>query len=308
METLKHRITDAECGICRLDKYISDHLNLFSRSQVKLRVTKAFVNGSESKFSSKVKAGDLLEIYYSQAPLPDILPEKIPLDILYEDENVIVVNKLRGMIVHPAGGIYSGTLVNALLNYYKTLESNFSGEPLRPGIVHRLDKDTSGALIVAKNTASHKFLSDQFKLRNVGKLYWAVVKGAPPVMESRIETKIARDPGNRKRFTWRCEKGKAATTDYSVLRRLEGYSVLALKPLTGRTHQLRVHCLSMGCPVLGDRIYGRKDNKFPDAPLMLHARSISLRLPERGEDRRTFEAPPPRSFRKYLYKIRFNNL
>ena len=304
METFRHRIDAAAAAGTRVDRYIADHLGLFSRSQLKQRVSKVLVNGRESKLSRKVYGGDSLVILYREPEPTDVLPEPIPLDVLYEDRDVIVVNKPSGMIVHPAGRVRSGTLVNALLHHCREVREDFPGEPLRPGIVHRLDKDTSGVLIAAKNVRSREFLAAQFRARTARKLYWAVVRGTPPRTRGRIETLLARDPHHRKRFTTCCSQGKKAVTDYRILQQFKGYTLLALRPRTGRTHQIRVHCLSMHCPVLGDPLYARRDATFPQAPMMLHAAGLTLRLPGGSEDRRRFRAPLPDHFRRLLAALR----
>ena len=308
MERFTHRIDDHESDVGRVDKYISDHLNLVSRSQLKQRILQIIVNGKVAKLSKRVHPGDRLEILLRQPEPPDILPEAIPLDILYEDRYVLVVNKPGGMIVHPAGKTRSGTLVNALLHYCGDLRSHFQGAGgleagyARPGIVHRLDKDTSGVMITAKTPQAQELLAAQFRKREVRKKYWAIVKGLPPDNRGRIETLHCRDPHHRKRFTWRCRDGRKAVTYYRVLQAYGRHTLLALRPVTGRTHQIRVHCLSISCPILGDKLYGRKDKTFPHVPMMLHAKSLSLVLPGR-EERTTFQAPLPDHFRRILAQL-----
>ncbi len=305
MELFKHRIDPDETNLgashsVRLDRYLTRVLGLFSRSQIKSRVVKVLINGKESKLGKAVKAGDDLEIHYAEAPLEDIHAEDIDLDILFEDRNVTVVNKPQGMVVHPAKGNFSGTLVNALLFHYDEIQKSFPYEPLRPGIVHRLDKDTSGVMIVARNGEAHSAIAEQFRSRSVRKVYLAIVRGEPPASRGRIDTQIIRDPRKRQRFTWSTEGGKRAVTFYKVLRAFPGYALLALKPHTGRTHQIRVHTLSVGCPVLGDGLYGRRDKRFPDATLMLHSYRLRLRLPDSGGELREFRSPIPSRFRRIL--------
>ncbi|HUV08801.1 MAG TPA: RluA family pseudouridine synthase, partial [Spirochaetia bacterium] len=298
----------------RLDKYISDKLRLFSRSQIKRRVVRVLVNGLESKLSRKIKTGDHLEILYTEPPSPDVRPEAIELDILYEDANVAVINKPQGMVVHPGKGRHSGTLVNALLFRCEGMAARFPEEYLRPGIVHRLDKDTSGVIITARNIETHNFLARQFSKRRIRKTYLAIVKGSPPHSRGIIETQIKRNPYHRKRFTACQAGGRVAVTAYKVLRSFPGYSFIALRPNTGRTHQLRVHALHMGCPVLGDPIYSRRDRVFPEATLMLHAYKLEVVLPplHSGEPsngvygqfrRKTFKAPVPSRFKEILGRL-----
>ena len=280
MEPAEHaRYTIRDGPECRADHYLSHRLGLFSRSQIKQRVVKICVNGRETKLSRRVRVGDSLDVYFVKPAHDDVSAEDIPLRVVYEDDRVIVVDKHQGMVVHPAKGNRSGTLVNALLHHLKEHARAFPNEPVRPGIVHRLDKDTSGVIIAAKDPGAHEFLAREFHERLVKKLYVAVVKGAPPGETGWIKTGLLRDPRNRKRFTWSRDQGKPSATYYRVLRRFEGYSLLVLIPRTGRTHQIRVHCLSMGCPVLGDPIYSRRDKQLPQASLMLHASRLGIHIP-----------------------------
>jgi len=263
-----------------VDSYIADTLRLFSRSQARKRVVRLLLNGKPVKLSRRIAPGDLLLVEYRDAPSVELLPEPIPLAVIYEDANVVVVDKPVGMVVHPAAGNPSGTLVNALLYHCSRLGGEFPGEEARPGVVHRLDKGTSGVIITAKNLASREFLARQFRLRQVGKLYLAIVQGQPPGEAGRIESHLARDRRNRKRFRSleSGTKGKRAVTLYRVLRRKAGHCLLALRPHTGRTHQLRVHLASVGCPIVGDSLYGSRVR----AELMLHACRLRLRLPGRA--------------------------
>jgi 23S rRNA pseudouridine1911/1915/1917 synthase len=280
----------------RLDSYIADTLRLFTRSQAKRRICKLLVNGKPAKLSKRVQQGDLLELEYLDAPQMELLPEAIPLDILFEDANVVVIRKPQGMVVHPAAGNWTGTLVNALLHHYGGLQERFPHEQARPGIVHRLDKDTSGIIIAAKDPESREFLAGQFRRRRVGKQYIAIVQGAPAEGEGLLDSRIARDRKHRKRFrvlrTGR--EGKRAITLYRVLKRKGGYALLSLRPRTGRTHQLRVQLASLGCPIVGDTLYGGKAG----FPLLLHAYRLRIRLPGEREPR-TFRDPLPDRFREF---------
>ena len=287
----------------RVDAYIADVLALFSRSQVKRRVMRIRLNGIQAKASKHLTPGDKLEITYTDAPGTNPVAEPIELSILFEDRNVVVIDKQQGMVVHPAGGNWSGTLVNALLWHCSSLRSSFAADEGRPGIVHRLDKDTSGVIIAAKNSETREFLSEQFRRRNVRKRYLAVVCGAPPVDRGRIDTWIARDPHNRKRFTCLMQgsgasRGKRALTLYRKIRLIDGFSLISLQPRTGRTHQLRVHMAHLGCPIVGDPLYGGKAANRSGWTLMLHAHRLSIILP--GEDQpRTFQAPLPGRFKRF---------
>lgn len=287
-------------GGLRLDRYVAECRGLLSRSQIKARSLTARLNGRAVKLSRLVKPGDLLELSWNEAEPLNLIPEDIPLDIVYEDRRAVVINKPQGMVVHPGAGNRRGTLANAL--YFRRLQR--SGAPpagdseappgLRPGIVHRLDKDTSGLIIAAYDDEALAFLAGQFKSRKAQKTYIAMVAGIPAEASGRIETLIARDSGNRKRFAV-SNRGKGALTFYRVLKTWRSHSLLLLRPKTGRTHQLRVHLRHLGHPIVGDPLYGSADSRFPGATLMLHAKSLALILP--GETApRMFRSPLPGRF------------
>jgi 23S rRNA pseudouridine1911/1915/1917 synthase len=243
-----------------------------------------------------------LELSWEDAYSPDLVGEDIPLTVLYEDPRVIVINKAQGMVVHPGAGNYRGTLANALL--YRRL--NLPGDPCRPGIVHRLDKDTSGVMICAWDEESHAFLSEQFKARKVRKHYAAIIRGTPREPCGKIETLLCRYSRDRKRFAvsnTAVGRGKNALTFYRIIRSWGAYSLAALRPRTGRTHQLRVHMAYLGHPIVGDPLYGSRDPLFPQATLMLHAVSLKITLP--GEDDpRLFKAPLPERFHAMIRALR----
>ncbi|GHV73909.1 pseudouridine synthase [Spirochaetia bacterium] len=297
----------------RLDRYVAEELKLLSRSQLKTKLLSARLNGKPVKLSRPVKPGDLVELSWADPEPLYLIPENIPLNILYEDARVVVIDKAQGMVVHPGAGNRSGTLANALL--YRRLSragllpdkavgsavydgAVYDGS-FRPGIVHRLDKDTSGVIIAAYDDAALAFLADQFKARSVKKTYGAIVLGTPREKEGIITTRIVRDSRDRKRFTVSSDRGKLALTRYRVIRSWDAYSLLLLQPRTGRTHQLRVHLRHLDHPILGDPIYGVPDKRFPKAPLMLHARTLSIILPDR-EAPSLFKAPLPQRFRDIL--------
>ncbi|MDR2049362.1 MAG: RluA family pseudouridine synthase [Treponema sp.] len=297
----------------RLDRYASEYLKILSRSQMKSRSVEAKLNGKTVKLSKPVRPGDALELRWQDKIPETLIPENIPLDILYEDDRTAVVNKAAGMVVHPGAGNHSGTLANALL--FRCLQKNlvpgvvgtFCPGTLRAGIVHRLDKDTSGVIVAAYDDAALAFLASQFKAGKAKKRYAALVRGTPADNEGIITGSLVRDPRDRKRFTITGVpgKGKASLTRYRVIRSWGAYSLLLVRPKTGRTHQIRVHLKSLGHPVAGDPVYGYRET-FLRGGLMLHAYSLEITLPDHDSPSR-FRAPLPPSFRENisLLKRRF---
>jgi 23S rRNA pseudouridine1911/1915/1917 synthase len=297
----------AACQGERADKYLSETLKLMTRSQLKARNANLRVNGREEKLSRKLKEGDNLELSWESEPSQSFDPEDLEVSVLFENSNVIVFDKAQGMVTHPAAGHWSGTLANAALFRVRNSQDQAGAILPRGGIVHRLDKDTSGVIIVAKNAQAHGFLAEQFKQRLVKKEYIAIIKGFPPLERGRIENYLGRDKRDRKKFAIFEKEGKHAITDYRVLKSWtmgDGcrYCIAALYPRTGRTHQLRVHMAGLGCPILGDPIYGKKDAWYPDATLMLHARRLKICLPEEASWR-IFSAPLPERFTEILAKL-----
>ena len=293
----------------RLDQYIATLKNGMNRSKLKACAQELLLNGKNAKLSSKVKAGDIIDVFWEENIPENIEPEDIPLNIVYEDENVTIINKRQGMVTHPAAGNWTGTLVNALLFYWgrsavPQLKEGRSEEILqkrRPGIVHRLDKDTSGLIITAKNRETEEYLGRQFKDRLLQKEYLCIVCGRPPASSGDIKTQIIRDMKNRQRFkaVTATEEGKFARSIYHCIACFGKYSLIRVRIKTGRTHQIRVHMRYIGCPILGDKIYGKPDALFPDATLMLHSRQMILKLP--GEQKyRRFKASIPERFIKIL--------
>ncbi|MDR3123162.1 MAG: RluA family pseudouridine synthase [Treponema sp.] len=293
----------------RLDRYVAEELKLLTRSQLKTKLLGAKLNGKPVKLSRAVKPGDLLELVWADPEPLTLIPEDIPLDILYEDDRVAVINKAQGMVVHPGAGNRRGTLANALLCRRLARRclpagdfvphGGFVPRDFRPGIVHRLDKDTSGVMIASYDDAALAFLADQFKARTVQKTYAAIVRLTPREKTGVIATRIARDSRDRKRFAVSADRGKPALTRYRVIHSWGDYSLLALRPRTGRTHQLRVHLRHLGHPILGDGVYGVPDKHFPEATLMLHARTLAIVLP--GQDAPSlFKAPLPARFRDFI--------
>jgi len=289
----------------RLDKFLVEQLQEFSRSRIQGLIADGFVdvNGHAAK-----KAGQTLESGFHVTirippPVPtDLIAEDIPLDIVFENEDLIVVDKPAGMVVHPAVGHASGTLVNAVLGYDPDIEG-IGGEE-RPGVVHRLDKETSGLILLAKNERAHRWLQDQFRLRKVEKTYLALVDGKPPTPSGRVEAPIGRDPSHRKRMAIVPEsRGREAISEYKTLENFKKHTLLEFHPLTGRTHQIRLHCAFLGCPIVGDGIYGRQKPSIELDRHFLHAYRLKIVLP--GETKpRVFEAPLPEELERALISLR----
>ena len=297
----------------RLDKYIASLPNGMNRSKLKSGVTEILVNGKKSKLSQKVNANDLIDISWEDNIPENIEPENIPLDIIYEDENVTVVNKAQGMVTHPACGNWNGTLVNALLYHWgreavKQVKEGSEQKIIefrRPGIVHRLDKETSGIIITAKNRDVEEYLGQQFRQKTLRKEYILIVKGRPPAVAGDIRTQIIRDPKDRKRFkaVENTSEGKYARTLYHCISSYGNYTLVRVRLKTGRTHQIRVHMKYLGCPIVGDPVYNKVDPIFPDATLMLHSKLLEITLP--GEDKpRTFITPTPKRFLELEKKLK----
>ncbi len=295
----------AEEADVRLDTYLRQNTS-FSRSRIAALMLEGAltVNGEvETKAARKTEAGMCIRLTVPEAKPVEIVPQDIPLDILYQDSDVVIVNKPCGMVVHPAAGNEDRTLVNALMYHIHDL-SGIGGE-MRPGIVHRLDKDTSGLILIAKNDAAHAALSEQFKDRSMEKHYRAVAFGSFSEDEGLIDAPIGRHPTNRKKMAI-VPNGKPSRTEWHVLERLRGATYLDVHLLTGRTHQIRVHMQSIGHPLLGDVIYAPNIKVHVHVPrLMLHAYSLSFTHPTTGE-RLTFEAPLSEKFEQTLQKLREN--
>lgn len=284
----------------RLDQFIIGHLGLaVSRSRIQQLIDEkeVTVNQRPAKAHYKTKKGDSVMVVIPAPKSPQALPEDIPLDIVFEDEDILVINKPKDMVIHPACGNYSHTLVNALLHYGCKL-STISG-PTRPGIVHRLDKDTSGLMVVAKNDLAHQNLARQFQKHTVQRKYIAIVKGKVEHDEGVIDYPLARHPQHRQQFTVSYLKSKEALTKYKVLKRYKDVTLLELMPHTGRTHQLRVHLKFLGHSILGDTRYG-KANDFER--MALHAVELGFYHPRSG-DFVSFKLDIPKSFSGYLDRM-----
>lgn len=300
----------------RLDIYLASQHRHYSRSRIKRLIEDGFilVNGEKRKPSFMLQGGERIDMVRRAPEIPEAQPEEIPLDILYEDGDLIVINKPAGLVVHPAPGNLNGTLVNAILHHVKDLQG--VGDQLRPGIVHRLDKGTSGVMVTAKNDHAHRSLSKQFKDRAVEKTYRALVFGhfPVPIKKGIINFAIGRDTAHRRKFSSQTRFGREAVTSYRVDREFPGLSLMELKPKTGRTHQLRVHLSESHHPIVGDTLYGAKSflssikNELlhdrllqVDRPL-LHAAELVIKHPRGGQVLR-FEAPLPPDFKNVIESL-----
>lgn len=301
MEDVKIRIVEEQKGQ-RIDKILTQELTDFSRTQIQLLIQNGHVvvHNKAVKASYKGEVGDEVFIHFPEPEKTDILPENIPLDIVYEDHDVIVVDKPTGMIVHPSAGIYSGTLVNALLYHCHDL-SGINGIT-RPGIVHRIDKDTSGLLMIAKNDMAHQSLSQQLQEHTVTRRYLALVHGLIPHEFGRIEAPIGRDPNDRQKMTCTDKNAKDAITNFKVIERFKNMSLVECRLETGRTHQIRVHMQYIGYPVYGDPQYGlrRDDTSFGQ---YLHAKILGFIHP-RTQEEMYFESELPDFFEEKLQELR----
>ena len=301
MNREKYVVTDNKKDL-RLDIYIAS-LNLdISRSmaQKKIKNKEVLVNDKEEKESYKLKVGDTVEIILTEPKETKLKPEDIPLDIVYEDEDIIVVNKAKGMVVHPGNGNPEGTLVNAILNHCKGALSGIGGE-VRPGIVHRIDKDTSGLLVVAKNDKAHINLSEQIKNRQVKKIYTALIRGNLPEDRATINMPIGRSMQDRKKMAVR-KDGKEAVTHIEVQKRYQNYTLIKVKIDTGRTHQIRVHMAQIGYPIIGDEVYSNGKNEFGVKGQMLHSTVLEFKHPTTNKELH-FEAELPQYFKDILAKL-----
>lgn len=283
----------------RLDSYLAKEMEEFSRTYIHKLIKRGlvFVNGKKAKPRYIVKEGDFIQIEIPTPKKIELIPENIPLDIIYEDKDIVIVNKPKNMVVHPAHGNYSKTLVNALLYHVDKLSSGTN--PLRPGIVHRLDKDTSGLLMVAKNDEAHRILSKQLKEQIVKRTYIALVYGILDIKEAIINAPIGRDPIDRRRMVVIDKNSKEAITYYKVLEEFREYTLLEVSLQTGRTHQIRVHMNYIDHPIVGDLVYSNRENEFGIRTQLLHGRNLGFIHPSSGKYME-FEAEPPQDFEKII--------
>jgi len=307
----------------RIDRYLAQQVENATRNKVQeaIEEERVLVNGKPVKSNYRIKSCDLIQVTFLRPPAPELAPEEIPIDIMYEDEDLLVVNKAAGMVVHPAFGNWTGTLANAILHHIGKDADELDRSELRPGIVHRLDKDTSGLIIIAKNPVALHRLATQFAKRQVEKVYKAIVWGVPSPTAGTIRTNIGRSRKNRKvmaNFPFEGLEGKHAITDYEVSESLNYFSLVSLTLHTGRTHQIRVHLQHLGHPILGDETYGgatprtlpfSKSEPFTKNLLelmhrqALHAETLKFRQPTTGETL-SFTAPLPDDMLQALEKIR----
>ena len=309
-ETASFEVSETDAGT-RLDAFLASRIDGWSRARLQRLIDSGdvLVNGKLAKPSYKVSASDQVEVELIPAPAGNFTPENIPLEIVFEDDHVIVINKPAGLVVHPAAGIHSGTLANALAYHFQQLSNAGS---VRPGLVHRLDKDTSGLLVVAKTETDHENLADQFRAREVFKSYVALVYGVVKQESGRIEQPIARDPRNRTRMAI-VPGGRGALSLYRIRRSYNSFTLLEVELKTGRTHQIRVHLSWLKHPVVGDELYGAgRDNNLRDVHLraqirklkrqFLHAEQLGFRHPHTGEQMR-FAAPLPSELTDLLDRL-----
>ena len=290
----------------RIDKVLSEYFEDYSRSFIKkLFDDLILVNGKKSKPGYNIKNGDILDISVPDPIDIQIVPENIPLDIIYEDNDVILINKPKGMVVHPAPGHYSGTLVNGLMYHFGDSLSGINGE-IRPGIVHRIDMDTTGVLVVCKNDAAHRILSEQLHEHSITRKYYAIVHGNLTADDGTVDAPIGRSPKDRKKMAVNTRNGRRAVTHYHVIERFGGkYTYIECQLETGRTHQIRVHMASLGHPILGDEVYGPKKCPFKLQGQTLHAGVLGFIHPSTGEYVE-FTAELPGYFEKLISILREN--
>lgn len=288
----------------RIDKFLTEICPDYTRSflQKLLKSELVEVNGKPVKSSYKTAAGDTVTFEVPEAVEAEITAQEMPLDILYEDEDVILINKPKGMVVHPAAGHYEGTLVNGLMHHCREQLSGINGV-MRPGIVHRIDMDTTGVLIVCKNDLAHNSIAEQLKVHSITRKYYAVVFGSLKDDEGTIHAPIGRHPNDRKKMSINSKNGKDAVTHYKVLERFHGYTLVECRLETGRTHQFRVHMASIGHPLLGDQVYGPAKQPFRLQGQTLHAGVLGFLHPRTGEYME-FSAPLPKYFEELLEKLR----
>lgn len=295
-------INQEENGM-RIDVFLSKQMDNVSRSYIQklIKEKEISVNGMAVKANYKVSANDIVQLTIPDLSEPDILPENIPLDILYEDADILIVNKPKGMVVHPSPSHYTGTLVNALMYYCKDDLSGINGV-MRPGIVHRIDMDTTGSLLVCKNDFAHQKLAEDLKVHNIKRIYHAIVHGVIKEDEGTVEGPIGRHPIDRKKMSINYKNGKTAVTHYRVLKRFSNYTYIECQLETGRTHQIRVHMASIHHALVGDTVYGAAKSPFHLQGQTLHAKILGIHHP-RTNEYLEIDAPLPEYFTDLLEKL-----
>ncbi len=301
---MKQIILESEIDGVRIDSWLASEMEEYSRSYIQklCQDGSVFVNGKQVKSNYKLKNEDKLTVNIPDAELLNVVAEDIPLDIVYEDDHIIVINKPKGMVVHPAAGNYTGTLVNALMKHCGDRLSDINGV-IRPGIVHRIDKDTSGLLVVAKSNQAHEKLSQKLKTHDIQREYIALVEGIIYENNGKIDAPIGRHPVDRKKMSVNLKNGRDAITHFTVIERFHTATYLELKLETGRTHQIRVHISYINHPIIGDEVYGRKKQQFDLQGQALHALRLKFEHPVTGEYMQ-FQTEVPEYFQKLLIELR----
>ena len=297
-------IVDIDDKNTRIDKYLSDELADVSRSRIQKLLDEGMitVNNNKVKSNYKVAADDIINVHIPELVVPEIVPEDIPLDIVYEDDDIIVINKPKGMVVHPAAGHYSGTLVNALMYHCRDNLSGINGV-LRPGIVHRIDMNTTGVIVACKNDYAHNFIAQQLSVHSITRKYYAIVHNQFNNTEGVVDAPIGRNPSDRKKMAVDKKNGKRAVTHYRVLEQFGKFSYIECQLETGRTHQIRVHMASIHHPLLGDCVYGPAKCPWTLQGQTLHAKILGIIHPRTGKYME-FDAPLPEYFENLLKKFR----
>ena len=301
---VKEIILECDIDEARIDTWLSSNMEDYSRTYIQrlCQDGNISVNGEKVKQNFKLKEGDNIVVNVPEPEMLNILAEDIPLDIVYEDEHIIVINKPKGMVVHPAVGNYTGTLVNALMKHCGDSLSDINGV-IRPGIVHRIDKDTSGLLVVAKSNKAHEKLSEDLKTHEIRREYIALAEGIIYENNGRIDAPIGRHPVDRKKMSVNLKNGREAITHFTVRERFPTATYLELKLETGRTHQIRVHLSYINHPIIGDAVYGRKKQRFKTHGQVLHAFRLQFEHPVTGE-KMQFETGVPDYFQKLVEELR----